>query len=148
MKTGELSRHFLVGREVVLRLLNWPWSGTKWLTPKYGISQNRDLIVLRYRLPYTYWGGIWDLLTFNVAILSTLLLYRLWRGALKATYFPFDLFSRISERLLLLKLHIGKWLLLKIKDVNTSLAKSGFWDFYWNSFFLCSLQKRDLCLLQ
>ena len=99
-------------------------------------------IVLRYRLPYTYWGGIWDLLTFNVAILSTLLLYRLWRGALKATYFPFDLFSRISERLLLLKLHIGKWLLLKIKDVNTSLAKSGFWDFYWNSFFFVACKKR------
>ena len=61
---------------------------------------------------------------------------------MKATYFPFDLFSRISERLLLLKLHIGKWLLLKIKDVNTSLAKSGFWDFYWNSFFFVACKKR------
>ena len=38
------------------------------------LQKNRDLIVLRYRLPYTYWGGIWGLLTFNVAILSTLLI--------------------------------------------------------------------------
>ena len=35
-------------------------------------EEQRSYSFTLHGLPYTYWGGIWDPLTFNVAILSTI----------------------------------------------------------------------------